>query len=419
MISEQDGALVWFHPLPAGESATNFQVQSYEGQPVLTWWQGRILEVGFGQGEDVIYNTSYQPVAYVRAGNGYHADLHEIRLTPQGTAWIDAFDPIHLNLSRYHGSADAIVNDSVVQEIDVKTGLVMWEWHALGHIALSESHNPCPARTATRGTTCTSTRSAQGRGARRKRRAPISPATCCCPRATPGRCMTWTSTLAPSVALGRPRLELPSRPRHALLLAARRRMAARWADLGVRQRLRSAQGEAVARPAAGPQHGQPHRDPPQAVRQPDEDAARLQSGQPASSLARRQLADGLRRAAELHRVQRLRAQSCSTARSARTCRTSGPTSRPGTRIPASTPSIAVAGARRRRRDGRRRAGTARPKSPPGRCSPAPPRAPWRLSRRPEARLSDHHPLPATRAYVAVQALSAAGTAIGRSPTVKG
>jgi|HubBroStandDraft_4_1064222.scaffolds.fasta_scaffold07156_2 hypothetical protein len=142
MIAERNGALVWFHPLPAGESATNFQVQQYEGKPVLTWWQGRILEVGFGQGEDVIYDTSYQPVAYIRAGNGYHADLHEVRLTAQGTAWIDAFDPVHLNLTGEHGSSDGVVNDSVIQEIDVKTGLVMWEWHALGHIALSESHSP-------------------------------------------------------------------------------------------------------------------------------------------------------------------------------------------------------------------------------------------------------------------------------------
>jgi hypothetical protein len=31
------------------------------------------------------------------------------------------------------------VLDSVVQEIDVKTGLVMWEWHALGHIPLHDS----------------------------------------------------------------------------------------------------------------------------------------------------------------------------------------------------------------------------------------------------------------------------------------
>ena len=145
MIAEQNGALVWFHPLPAGEESTNFEVQSYEGKPVLTWWQGRILEVGFGEGEDVIYNTSYQPVAHVRAGNGYKADLHEIRLTPQGTAWIDVFDPIHMNLSALHGSSDGVVNDSVVEEIDIKTGLVMWEWHALGHVALSESHNSVPA----------------------------------------------------------------------------------------------------------------------------------------------------------------------------------------------------------------------------------------------------------------------------------
>jgi hypothetical protein len=32
----------------------------------------------------------------------------------------------------------------VIQEIDIKTGLVMWEWHALGHIALSDSFNPIP-----------------------------------------------------------------------------------------------------------------------------------------------------------------------------------------------------------------------------------------------------------------------------------
>ncbi|HUN77486.1 MAG TPA: arylsulfotransferase family protein [Solirubrobacteraceae bacterium] len=144
MISEQDGALVWFHPLPAGYESTNFQVQQYEGKPMLTWWQGRIIRVGFGQGEDEIYNSSYQHVATVRAGNGYHADLHEIRLTPAGTAWIDAFDPVYRNLSSVHGSAHGILTDSVIEEIDVKTGLVMWEWHALGHIPLRDSLNAVP-----------------------------------------------------------------------------------------------------------------------------------------------------------------------------------------------------------------------------------------------------------------------------------
>jgi Arylsulfotransferase (ASST) len=141
MIAEQDGALVWFHPLPPGESATNFQVQTYEGQPALTWWQGRIIRVGFGEGEDVIYNSSYRQVATVRAGNGYRADLHEILLTPQGTAWIDAFDPIHMSLASVHGFVHGILLDSIIEEVDVKTGLVMWEWHALGHIPLKDSLN--------------------------------------------------------------------------------------------------------------------------------------------------------------------------------------------------------------------------------------------------------------------------------------
>jgi Arylsulfotransferase (ASST) len=145
MIAEQDGSLVWFRPLPRDDSATNLQVQQYEGKPVLTWWQGRVLEVGFGQGVDEVYDTSYRHVATIRAGNGYHADLHEIRLTPEGTAWIDEFDPIEMNLSRYGGKSSGVINDSVVQEIDVKTGLVMWEWHALAHIPPSESNSPAPS----------------------------------------------------------------------------------------------------------------------------------------------------------------------------------------------------------------------------------------------------------------------------------
>ena len=126
-------------------SATNFQVQQYEGKPVLTWWQGRILEVGFGQGEDVIYNTSYQHVATIRAGNGYHADLHEIRLTPQGTAWIDMFDPIHMNLSSAHGGRPTACSPTRSwRRSTSRPGLVMWEWHALGHIPIGESNNPAP-----------------------------------------------------------------------------------------------------------------------------------------------------------------------------------------------------------------------------------------------------------------------------------
>ena len=144
MIADQSGGLIWFRPVPPHDSATNFRVQQYEGKPVLTWWQGRVLQLGFGQGVDEIYDTSYRPVAQVHAGNGYQADLHEFLLGAQGTAWIDAFDPVSENLRSMGGSAAGVISDGIVQEIDVKTGLVMWEWHALAHLPVRDSYNPMP-----------------------------------------------------------------------------------------------------------------------------------------------------------------------------------------------------------------------------------------------------------------------------------
>ena len=139
MILDQSGALVWFKPLPAHTSATNFRVQEYEGKPVLTWWQGDISVHGFGLGEDEIADSTYTDIARVKAGNGLQADLHDFQLTPQGTALITAYDPILCNLSSVGGPAYGAVTDGVFQEIDVRTGLVMYEWTSLDHVGLGES----------------------------------------------------------------------------------------------------------------------------------------------------------------------------------------------------------------------------------------------------------------------------------------
>lgn len=148
MILEPGGGLVWFKPVPAGSEAEDLRVQQYEGKPVLTWWEGQVID-GHGRGNDYIYNTSYEPLATVHAGNGLQADLHEFDLTPQGTALISAYQPIHWNLSSVKGSSDGLLDDCVVQEIDVKTGLVMFEWHALGHVPLADSYAPVPHSSST------------------------------------------------------------------------------------------------------------------------------------------------------------------------------------------------------------------------------------------------------------------------------
>ncbi len=140
MILEPNGAVVWFKPMPPGTSATNLEVQEYQGKPVLTWWQGDVSVHGFGLGEGVIADSTYTDIAHVKAGNGLQADLHEFQLTPQGTALITAYDPILCNLSSVGGAAYSGLTDSVFQEIDVKTGLVMYEWTAVDHVGISETY---------------------------------------------------------------------------------------------------------------------------------------------------------------------------------------------------------------------------------------------------------------------------------------
>jgi hypothetical protein len=142
MIFDEAGDLVWFDALPKGISAaTNLQVQQLDGKPVLTWWQGYIPKQGFGEGEEIIDNTSYQQIGRVHAGNGYTADLHDFKLTSNDTALLTVFNPIDCNLSSDGGPSGGAVTDSVFEEIDLRTGLVRREWHSIDHVPLSASYS--------------------------------------------------------------------------------------------------------------------------------------------------------------------------------------------------------------------------------------------------------------------------------------
>jgi hypothetical protein len=145
MILDGRGEIVWFHPLPRDVDATDLRVQSYRGQPVLTWWEGRNL-AGRGVGEGVIVDAGYRPLKRVRGGNGYQLDLHEFLFTPQGTALVQAYVPVDADLSSIRGRRAGRLLDCVVQEIDLETGLVLFEWHSADAIGLDESYERLPRR---------------------------------------------------------------------------------------------------------------------------------------------------------------------------------------------------------------------------------------------------------------------------------
>ena len=138
MILNGQGQLIWFHPVP-GRAVFNLEARTYQGKPVLTWWQGKITDGHGIDGADVIMNTNYQPVAVLHAGYGYSSDLHEFQVA-QDRALIDAYVPVQANLSSVGGSSSGTVLDCVIQELDIQTGRVLWEWHSLGHVPFSASY---------------------------------------------------------------------------------------------------------------------------------------------------------------------------------------------------------------------------------------------------------------------------------------
>ncbi len=147
-ILDQHGNVVWFHPIPVGQTASDFRVQSYLGQPVLTWWQGTGLG-GLSSGTDYIYNEHFQQIATVNAGNGLSADGHEFLITPWNTALILSYTTATADLTSIGGAPDQTVINGVVQEIDIATGQVLFQWNSEDHVPFSQSEQPLPASPGT------------------------------------------------------------------------------------------------------------------------------------------------------------------------------------------------------------------------------------------------------------------------------
>ena len=145
LIFAPSGRLIWFNQLAPGVVAEDLNVQSFENARDLTFWAGKVLELGYGEGEDIVMNSHYQTVATVTGGNGLRADLHEFQIAPHDVAYITAYNTIRCDLKPAGGLANASIIDATLEEIDMKSGLVRWEWHSLDHVAAGESEFSPPS----------------------------------------------------------------------------------------------------------------------------------------------------------------------------------------------------------------------------------------------------------------------------------
>lgn len=146
MILDNDGEIVWYQPPAVTDwEHHDFRVQEYRGEPVLTW-STATTGGGYGQGHFVIADTAYETVAQVQAGNGFTSggDIHEFLLTPEGTAFIILYQTVDWDMTPAGGSMYGGAVDGIVQEIEVETGRVLFEWHALDHIGVEDSYIAIP-----------------------------------------------------------------------------------------------------------------------------------------------------------------------------------------------------------------------------------------------------------------------------------
>jgi EmrB/QacA subfamily drug resistance transporter len=141
-----DSALqpVWFQPVPEKVVASNLAMQSYQGRPVLSWWQGLVTNTGQTlSGEDVVVDRHYRPIARLHGAAGWTLTLHEFLIDGQH-AWVTANKNLALDLSKYGGAYNGALIDSAVQEYNLRTGKLLRSWDALRHIPLRDSYATLP-----------------------------------------------------------------------------------------------------------------------------------------------------------------------------------------------------------------------------------------------------------------------------------
>jgi EmrB/QacA subfamily drug resistance transporter len=135
---------VWFQPVPERVVAANLGLQRYEGRPVLAWWQGFITQTGSTEsGEYVVVDQHYRTVARLKGKGGWVLTLHELAIEGEDV-WVTANRNVARDLSSYGGAYNGALIDSAVQEYNLKSGALLKTWDALDHIPLGDSYATVP-----------------------------------------------------------------------------------------------------------------------------------------------------------------------------------------------------------------------------------------------------------------------------------
>lgn len=141
---------VWVRGVGTKVGAANLERETYQptgsqSQPLLAWWQGNVATTGaVSKGEWFFVDEHYHQVATLKARSPWVLSLHDAII--QGpNVWVTAYR--HVTGSKYK-SWKGTIYDAGIQEYDLKTGKLLYQWDALKGpgqtIPLSASEQPTP-----------------------------------------------------------------------------------------------------------------------------------------------------------------------------------------------------------------------------------------------------------------------------------
>lgn len=155
LIMDSHAQPVWFSPVKG--QAFNLQQQTYQGKPVLVWFQGGGGVVRRGAhrapanpGDVVVFNEHYRRIATVKATSPWMTDLHDAWIIG-GDIWITVVRMVaNQDLAPYGGPASGSVLDVGLQEFQLSSGHLLRTWDALNpggrpNVPLSASEEPAKA----------------------------------------------------------------------------------------------------------------------------------------------------------------------------------------------------------------------------------------------------------------------------------
>ncbi|KAI2471517.1 ASST-domain-containing protein [Annulohypoxylon bovei var. microspora] len=148
-IMSDDNELVWQSSI--GDYAA-FRTQTFEGKPVLTFFNGISLSEPYGWGYGIIqilddsYTSIYNVSLTAEEENFVtipeldptelvsYLDMHESKITAQDTILVTVYNVTKYDLSSVGGPEDGWVADCLFYELDIKTNEILFKWSALSHV---------------------------------------------------------------------------------------------------------------------------------------------------------------------------------------------------------------------------------------------------------------------------------------------